>query len=310
MISKLLSTGSLRLDLALGGGIPPTALVEIYGPQACGKTNLCLSILAQAQKQGQTCAIIDADGALDSAYARRCGINAASLLYSHPHHAEQALGTLETLAASNEVALIVIDSINSLVPQAEFQAHLDAAAIPADNSPLAEHPAADVLLANSLRRLATILPRNGCVVIFTRLTGQRRGALYHGLSSNPARMALQLHASLRLELSSLPGETEQAQKIRIKIKRNRMRNLTCKVGEPYQQITDLDIMYAYGVIKTGEILELGSQWAILKRQGAVYYFYDQQLGATQKEAVNFLECNRSVAETLEQAIRQRLFDSA
>ena len=296
--TEVISTGSLRLDTALGvGGIPRGCMVEIAGPELSGKTSLCLSILAQAQRLGEQCAFIDADHNLDLAYAKRCGVDTRQTYVSEPAHAEQALDTLQTLAASGALAVIALDSLNRLVPQAELQAALDTA-----GSAESDQDRIDKLVSNTLQRLSQILQHNHTTVLFTRQNSMRRGPIYHQLAQNPARLALKLHAALRLEL--LPGppilraKHPVGHKIGLKILRNRF--------SPCRQTTDLDIMHEQGIIITGEIFDLGSQLAIIGKQGTAYEFEGQRLGNNPQETIEFLEKHPDVSLVIEQAIRQRL----
>ena len=246
----VIPTGSLLLDQALGtGGIPRGCFVEIAGPESSGKTSLCLSILAQAQQQGSEAAFIDTDHTLDPRYARNCGVDSDRLILSEPAHAEQALDTLERLAASGALAVIVLDSLTHLVPQIEFSTQLDAVPSPSISEDAQDQ--IDALLALSLQRLSQTIQRTQSTVIFTRQTGYRRGAIYHHLSHHPARLALNLHAALRLELLS-KGPIHQEKhiaghKIEIRILRNRF--------SPCRQSIDLDIMYGQGFRQTGRALE-------------------------------------------------------
>jgi recombination protein RecA len=295
--TTVIPTGSLRLDLALGtGGIPRGCFVEIAGPESAGKTCLCLSILAQAQQLGGECALIDADHSLDPSQAVQYGVDPQRLLVSEPAHAEQALETLERLAACGALAVIVLDSLSQLTPQAELHAALGTAG---DEQKLRDHIAA--LLSLSLRRLAQTIQRTQTTLLFTRQTGTQQGPVYHRLAQNPARLALNLHAAVRLEMH--PGnsiyQNQQliGHKAQVRILRNRF--------SPCRQAIELDIMYKQSFRNTGAILELGSQLAIFDRQGTHYIYQGFDLGGSPPEVLVFLEKAPLVCAEIEQAIRQK-----
>lgn len=229
-----ISTGFPALDQALGtGGIPRGCFVEIAGPESSGKTSLCLSILAQVQ-QGSEAGFIDTDHTLDPRYAGNCGVDIDHLILCEPVHAEQALDILERLAASGALAVIVLDSLTHLVPQAELSAPLDTA-----QESEQTQDKIDAMLALSLQRLSQTIQRTQTTLIFTRQTSYRRGAIYHHLAYNPARLAMNLHAALRLELSTKGPIHANGQvvghKIAVKTIKNRF--------SPCRQSIELDIMY-------------------------------------------------------------------
>jgi recombination protein RecA len=295
---EIISTGSLRLDIALGlGGLPCGSIVEIAGEQSAGKTSLCLSILAQAQQLGRQGAFIDVDHSLDALYATRCGVDPDRLLVSEPAHTDQALDTLETLAGSGEVAVIAVDSLTSLVSQEELQRPLGAN--PDPDQITAQD---DARLGLTLRRLSSILPRSRSIVLLIHLSAGRRGPVYRKLAKNPARLALQLHSGIRLEMQTLAEIRQQGQicghKSRVKIVRN--------AYQPCQQWAELDIMYEQGIRKTGDVFDLGCQLGLIDRQGHSYRFQDLYLGRNSQEVLDFLKTNPFTVTALEQIIRQRL----
>jgi recombination protein RecA len=290
MSQKVISTGSLRLDLALGiGGIPRGEFVEISGAVSSGKTTLCQHIIAEAQKLGEVCGWIDVDHTLDPKYALRCGINAEHLFISEPEKAEQALGILETLAGAGGIAVVVLDSVTSLISQDEFESALDEST----------QTLVDRQLSLTLRRLYKVIHNNGTIVVFTDQFKTGISSVYHNLSRNPAQLALKLHAALRLELESLQSIQENrtvvGNRIQVRVIKNHF--------APCFHRTRFDIMYNNGINKAGEILDLGIQLRIVCKQNADYFFKDQKLGTKRSEAINFLKKNLPVAEEIEQIIR-------
>ena len=293
----VLPTGSLRLDIALGGGAPAGAIAEFFGPEAAGKTTLCLHTLAEAQKQGGVCALIDTEHSLDSRYARRCGVDIDRLYVAEPESAEQALDTCLTLAQSGALAVIVIDSASSLTPQAEIDRPLDGEGRFAEG----RRPV-DRLLSQALQKLSACLAQTGTAVIFTNRTGPRYGPVYRRLRENPFRLALKMRAALRLELKPLRDLTEKGE---IQGICTQIRVVKHKIYPSSRPIV-LDIMYNQGIAKAGEILDLGTQLLIITRQDSVYSYQGLRLGKESQEAVLYLRQNPGVCEEIEQAIRLRM----
>jgi recombination protein RecA len=298
----MLSTGSLLLDHALGaGGISPGSMVEISGPDSSGKTSLCLSILAQAQKTGGDCAFIDAGNNLTPTYAQRCGINPERLWVCRPTDAEQALDILDLLTRSGGLTVIALDSITDLVWKAELHTPLNAA-----QSFVQATENSQKQLSHNLQRLANILPRFETTILFTNQVLPRHGAIYHQLFKNLERLALPLHAKIRLQLR--PIEQIQCdrqvigQKVGVKILRN--------AYQPCQQSLELDIIHTRGFTKTGEIFDLGNHFGLIEHHKRIYHFQNMRMGASRDEVQFFLEENPAVVEALESLIRQKLPDFA
>jgi recombination protein RecA len=232
----IIPTGSLKLDLALGcGGIPGGCFVEIVGPESSGKTTLSQHIISEAQKQGGVCVWIDADHTWDPAYASRCGVNLDRLIVSTPDQTEQAIVTLNTLAQSGAVAVIVLDSLAALSPADRTDS--DSLSSSVDDT--------ETLLSNSLRSLSASIRRSGTTIIFTDLVIGRRSAVYHDLATHTARLALKLFASIRLNLQPVrliqAGEKIIGSRVRVKP----LKNEFC----PCLQTVELDIMYENGLLK-------------------------------------------------------------
>ena len=293
MIEGAIPTGSLRLDIALGiGGVPRGEFMEISGAMASGKTTLCQHIIAEAQKSGEMCAWIDTDHSLDPTYAVRCGVNPDQLYVSDPEQAEQALQIVESLASSGSIAVVVLDSATGLIPQEDFKLALG------------ESPQEDYnrLLSLTLRKLDKIIHKNKTAIIFTNQIKTDSRTVYHDLAHNPARLALKLHAGLRLELHpdefiKTDGEIV-GNRTQVRIIKNRI--------TPYLHRTGFDIIYNNGIDKTGEIFDLGIKLRIICSHRAEYSFKDQKLGTEQEEALIFLNHHQSVANEIEQSIRQKM----
>jgi recombination protein RecA len=285
-------TGSLRLDIALGiGGIPGGFFTEFCGPEASGKTTLCQHIIAEAQKMGGVCAFIDSDHTFQADYAKRCGVDLERLYFVEPHDAEQALDILETLGNSGAFAVIVLDSFFTLTPAMDLSRPI---------SPAGESHS-DSLMSHALRRLSGGLPNTGTAILITNQAQKSTSAVYHRLASNPARLALKMHAAVRLGLRSMRLLQEQGRFtgncIQIRIIKNKF--------APCPPPIVLDIIYGTGILKSGEVFDLGILHGIIKKDGAQYFYQDKALGDGRKEATEILRKNASICHELEQVIRQR-----
>lgn len=295
--ASVISTGSLRLDLALGmGGIPRGQFVEIAGPSTSGKTTLCQSIVSQAQRAGGKAAWIDADHTFSQDYARRCGVDLGGLYLVEPQDEEQALDILETLIFTGSLAVVVVDSITSLTPSHELRAALG------EFVPLER----DQLLANSLRAIAPVLPRAGTAVIFTSQSVHAIYQVYRRLSHNTSRLALKLHASLRLRLRPA-GQIRQegrivGSRILVRIIKNRQ--------HPVYSAIELDLFHNNGIIIAGEIFDLGLQYRLIEFQPAGYFFSSQGLGMNRQEALEFLRKTPGCVEEIQRLILQNFVKAA
>lgn len=289
----VLHTGSLRLDLALGtGGFPRSRMIEISGPPSSGKTTLCLHLIAETQTNGGSCAFIDADQALDPRYAAQCGIFVDRLLVSQPLSSEQAFETAEILAQSGAVALIIIDSLAALSPQAEISGVLG-------KSFYKTH---DRLLTRSLHTLSNAICCTGTVIVFTNQL-RRRNSTTGPIRPNRFNLAVNLHTALRLELQRVCRLEEKGQvigeRIRIRIGKN-------KLAASFHP-TDVDIMYNEGICKSGEILDVARQLEIVTFQNRQYLYQDIGLGEDRQEVIAFLRQNSHISEEIEETIRRRFF---
>ena len=285
-------SGSLRLDIALRlGGIPRGRICEFYGPPSSGKTTICQHIIAEAQSLGEICAFIDADHTLDVRYAQRCGVDLDRLIVSEPMDAEQALQIVQTITRSGAASIVVVDSISTLIPEAEMAAELT------KSSGTSVNP----LLSRTLQKLVPVIQRTKSTLLFTNRTYPKR-VIYHKLKENPARLALKMHAAVLLKLTPMaPIQIRNkicGQTVRVQIVKNSL--APCFVG------TELDIMYNEGVNKTGEIFDLGKELAIIEQKGSSYSYRALKLGSGRETAIKSLEQDATLAREIEQVIRQRL----
>jgi len=294
------STGSLRLDIALGiGGIPGGTIVEFDGSEASGKTTLAYHLIAEAQKSEGVCAFIDHDRGFNPDFARRCGVNVEQLYFSQPEHAEQAFDILSTLASAGVFSIVALDSLSAMVSYQELNRPLSVTANKISN----DSPETDLeLLALSLRRLSGILHRTGTCVLFTSQSDRRMSTIYHQLAAHPARLALKLNASIRLRLSPLSNLVSDGQVIGSRIHARVIKNKF----SPCLQPIDFDIIQHQGIDKTGEVLDLGVRCKVVQQKINGIYFQSERLGKTSSEANRFLNQNIIVRNEIEKAIRRLL----
>src|SRR6201747_2882822 len=287
---ETIPTGSISLDLALGGGIPKGRVIEIYGPESSGKTTLTLHAIAQIQKQGGTAAFIDAEHALDPAYAKRIGVDVENLLLSQPDNGEQALEIVETLVRSNAVDLIVIDSVAALVPRAEIEGDMGAS-LPGLQARL---------MSQALRKLTGVISRSKATVIFINQIRMKIGVMFGNPETTSGGNALKFYASVRLDIRRTQqikqGDEIVGNRTRVKVVKN-------KIAPPFKQV-EFDIMYGEGVSKMGEILDLGVKAGIVEKSGAWFSYDSQRLGQGRENSKAFLKANPDMTAKIEAAIRQ------
>ena len=286
-----LSTGSLSLDLALGiGGVPRGRIVEIYGPEASGKTTLALHIVASAQKNGGEAAYIDVEHALEPAYARALGVDIDSLLISQPDTGEQALDIAESLVRSGAIDVLVVDSVAALIPRAELEGEVGDTVV----GMLAR------LMSQAMRRLAGAISKNNCTVIFINQLRQKIGVMYGNPETTPGGLALKYYASVRIDVRRIEtlkvGGEMVGKSTRAKVVKN-------KVAPPFRE-AEFDIMYGEGISKVSEIIDLAVKLEIIDKGGAWFTVNGQRIQG--KEAVKeYLLANPEVCDDIERQIRER-----
>ena len=288
-----LSTGSLSLDLALGiGGVPKGRIVEIYGPEASGKTTLALHVVAAAQKAGGEAAYIDVEHALEPAYARALGVDIDSLLISQPDTGEQALDIAESLVRSSAVDVVVVDSVAALIPRIELEGEMGDSVVGA----LAR------LMSQAMRRLAGAISKNGCTVIFINQLRQKIGVMYGNPETTPGGLALKYYASVRIDVRRIETLKVGGEMIG---NRTRAKVIKNKCAPPFKE-AEFDIMYGEGISKVGEIVDLGVKLDIIDKAGAWYTCNEQRIQG--RDAVKeYLVQNPDVCDRIEQEIRDNAY---
>jgi len=287
---EAISTGSLGLDIALGiGGVPRGRIIEIYGPESSGKTTPALHIIAEAQKTGGTCAIVDAEHALDPSYAKKLGVDIDNLLISQPDAGEQALEIADTLVRSGAIDVLVVDSVAALVPRAELEGEMGDTHVGLQAR----------LMSQALRKLTGSISRSRCVVIFINQIRMKIGVMFGSPETTTGGNALKFYASVRLDIRRIGSikdkEIAVGNQTRVKVVKNKM-------APPFRQV-EFDIMYGEGVSKTGELIDLGGNANIVDKAGAWFSYDGQRIGQGRENAKQFMKDNPEVAAKLEAAIR-------
>jgi recombination protein RecA len=288
--TEVVSTGSLGLDIALGiGGLPRGRIVEIYGPEGSGKTTLALHAVAEAQRAGGTCAFIDAEHAVDPAYAKRLGVNVEDLLISQPDSGEQALEIVDTLVRSSAVDVLVIDSVAALVPKAELEGEMGE-----------NHPGLQArLMSQALRKLTGSISKSRTIVIFINQIRMKIGIMFGNPETTTGGNALKFYASVRLDIRRIGQIKEREQVIgnqtRVKVIKNKM--------APPFKLVEFDIMYGEGISKRGELIDLGIQAGVVEKSGSWFSYDGQRIGQGRENAKLYLKDNPATADAIERAIR-------
>ena len=289
---ELLPSGCLSLDIALGGGYPKGRIIEIYGPESSGKTTLTLHAIAEIQKQGGTAAFIDAEHALDPAYAKKLGVDTENLLVAQPDNGEQALEITETLVRSNAVDLIVVDSVAALVPQAEIDGDMGDAHMGFQAR----------LMSQALRKLTGIINKSKATVIFINQIRMKIGVMFGNPETTTGGNALKFYASVRADIRRTAqiksGDDVIGNRTKVKIVKN-------KIAAPFR-IAEFDIMYNEGISKTGDILDLAVEHEILGKSGAFYKYNDQNIGQGRENAKRYLLENPEVMAEIEKKVRAKI----
>jgi len=289
----VISTGSLGLDLALGiGGVPRGRVVEIYGPESSGKTTLALQIAACGQRDGGTCAFVDAEHALDIRYAQKLGIKTEDLLISQPDNGEQALEIAETLVRSGAVDVLVVDSVAALVPRAEIEGDM--------GDPQMGLQAR--LMSQALRKLTATISRSQTTMIFINQIRMKIGVMFGNPETTSGGNALKFYASVRLDIRRT-GAIKQADNVIGN--RTRVRVVKNKMAPPFKD-AEFDILYGRGISREGELLDLGTERGIVDKSGAWYSYGGDRIGQGRENAKQFLAEHKDVAAEIEHALRAKL----
>lgn len=288
---EAISTGSLGLDIGLGiGGVPRGRIVEIYGPESSGKTTLALHIMAEAQKTGGTCAIVDAEHALDPSYAKKLGVNIDELLISQPDAGEQALEIADTLVRSGALDVLVVDSVAALVPRAELEGDMGDSHVGLQAR----------LMSQALRKLTGSISRSRTVVIFINQIRMKIGVMFGSPETTTGGNALKFYSSVRMDIRRIGAIKDKDEVVgnqtRVKVVKNKM-------APPFRQV-EFDIMYGEGISKMGELLDLGVQGNIVEKSGAWFSYDGQRIGQGRENSKNFLRENPDIANKLESQIRK------
>jgi recombination protein RecA len=290
----VISTGSLGLDAALGiGGFPRGRVVEIYGPEAGGKTTRGLEAIAQAQKAGGTAIFVDAEHAFDPTYAQNLGVNLDDLFISQPDTGEQALEIAEILTRSGGVDIVVVDSVAALVPKAEIAGEMGELQV----GLIAR------LMSQALRKLTGVISKSKTCAVFINQIRHKIGVMYGSPETTPGGLALKFHASVRIDIRRIAsikkGDTIIGNRTKVKVVKN-------KLAPPFK-IAEFDIIYGEGISKYGELVDLGTDQNIIQKSGAWYSFKDERIGQGRDAVIEFLKANTDITGKIEQEIRTNLF---
>ncbi|MCL2173781.1 recombinase RecA [Candidatus Saccharibacteria bacterium] len=283
-------SGTLSLDLALGGGYPKGRIVEIYGPESSGKTTLALHAVAEVQKNGGSAAFIDAEHALDPAYSKKLGVDTVNLLISQPDNGEQALEIVETLVRSNAVDIIVLDSVAALVPQAEIDGDMG------DSLPGLQAR----LMSQALRKLTGIISKSKATVVFINQIRMKIGVMFGNPETTTGGNALKFYASQRVDIRRIgqikAGEDVIGNRVRVKVVKN-------KIAPPFRQ-AEFDIMYNEGISTTGDVLDLAATHEVVAKSGAFYKYGDETIGQGREAAKQYLKDNPKILAEIDKKVRE------
>ena len=286
-----ISTGSISLDIALGiGGLPKGRIVEVYGPESSGKTTLALHVIAEAQKLGENCAFIDAEHALDPAYAKKLGVNIDELIISQPDTGEQALEITDSLVRSKAISVLVVDSVAALVPRAEIEGEMGDSHMGLQAR----------LMSQALRKLTGSVSKSGCMVIFINQIRMKIGVMFGSPETTTGGNALKFYSSVRLDIRRIGAVKEGQDEVignetRVKVVKN-------KVSPPFRK-AEFQIMYGQGINSEGEILDYGEKIGLIEKAGSWYSHNGEKIGQGKVNASNFLKENTKIRDSLLKAIR-------
>lgn len=289
----VISTGSLGLDVALGvGGFPRGRIIEIYGPESSGKTTIAIHTIAEAQKKGGICAIIDAEHAFDASYARKLGVDVDNLIISQPDYGEQALEIADRLISSGAIDVVVIDSVAALVPKGELEGEMGDSKMGLQAR----------LMSQALRKLTATINRTGCCCIFINQLREKIGVMFGNPETTTGGNALKFYASVRLDIRRISqikdGDLASGNRTRVKVVKN-------KVAPPFRQV-EFDIIFGEGISKIGEIIDMGVELNILQKSGSWFSYNEGKIGQGRDAVKQFLMDNPEVATDIENKIREAL----
>lgn len=290
---EVISTGSIGLDVALGvGGFPRGRIIEIYGPESSGKTTIAIHTIAEAQKKGGICAIIDAEHAFDAGYARKLGVDVDNLIISQPDYGEQALEIADRLISSGAIDVVVVDSVAALVPKAELEGEMGESKMGLQAR----------LMSQALRKLTATISRTGSCCIFINQLREKIGVMFGNPETTTGGNALKFYASIRLDIRRVSqikdGDVASGNRTRIKVVKN-------KVAPPFRQV-EFDIIFGEGISKIGEIIDMGVELGILQKSGSWFSYGDSKIGQGRDAVKTFLVDNPEVMDEIEAKIREAL----
>ncbi len=289
----VISTGSIGLDVALGvGGLPRGRIIEIYGPESSGKTTVAIHTIAQAQKKGGICAIIDAEHAFDANYARKLGVDVDNLIISQPDYGEQGLEIADRLISSGAIDVVVIDSVAALVPKGELEGEMGESKMGLQAR----------LMSQALRKLTATISRTGCCCIFINQLREKIGVMFGNPETTTGGNALKFYASVRLDIRRVSqikdGDHASGNRTRVKVVKN-------KVAPPFRQV-EFDIIFGEGISKVGEIIDMGVELGILQKSGSWFSYGDSKIGQGRDAVKQFLYDNPEMMDEMEARIREAL----
>jgi recombination protein RecA len=293
---ETIPSGSISLDIALGGGIPRGRVVEIFGPESSGKTTLSLHIIAEAQKRGGQAAFIDAEHALDPDYSRRIGVDVDNLLISQPDSGEQALEICEALVRSNAIDVIVIDSVAALTPRAEIEGEMGDAHMGLQAR----------LMSQALRKLTSTISKSHTTVIFLNQLRMKIGVMFGNPETTTGGNALKFYASVRMDIRNIGKIEEGTGDVKeIKGSRVRVKIVKNKIAPPFRT-AEFDIMYNKGISYVGDLIDLSSKYEITRKSGAFYTYKDLKLGQGRENAKSFISSNDKVLKAIEKDVLEHV----
>ena len=290
---EAISTGAISIDYALGiGGVPRGRVIEIFGPESSGKTTLALQVIAEAQKAGGMAAFVDAEHALDAAYAQKLGVDIDNLLVSQPDNGEQALEIVEVLIRSNGVDVVVVDSVAALVPKAEIEGEMGEAQMGLQAR----------LMSQALRKLTGAVSRSKCCLVFINQLREKIGVMFGNPETTTGGRALKFYSSVRLDIRRIAsikdGDTVVGGRTRVKVVKN-------KVAPPFRE-AEFDVMYGEGISRTGDLLDLAVDKRIVEKSGAWFAFNGERLGQGRENSKQFLKENPEICKSIEDKVRREL----